>query len=192
MALPQHLLGRTPVLGPSLLQQSTAAHPKNTYSGSLRDTFAQGLLKTSVPWVPTRWVEYPHGPSIMPMGSHPCALTLSLATLWSYPCSTIVRMTPPLDSFTHSLSENGFSHGTHLPCMAHLQHPRGRTTRLCPGLWQQSTTGCQKNYYKSPCALLPKVSLKTSFPWVPTRRIEYPHGPSIIPTGWNPWTLTRS
>ena len=124
MALLQHLLVTPLCLAQVSWQQSTAARPKNTYSGSLRDTFAQGLLKTDVPWVPTRWVEYPHGPSIMLMVSHPCALTLSLATLGSYPCSTIVRMTPPLDSCTHSLSENEFSHGTHLPCMSHLQHPR--------------------------------------------------------------------
>ena len=32
----------------------------------------------------------------------------------------------------------------------------------------------KKKYHKSLGALSPKVSLKTSFPWVPTRRIEYP------------------
>ena len=186
MALLQHLLGPTPVFGPSLLQRSAAARPKNTYSGSHRDTFAQGLPKSECSLgthqagrVPTWSLYNAHG--VTPLCFDPI-----FGYTGSYPCSTIVRMIPPLDSCTHRLSENEFSHGTHLPCMAHLQHPRGCTTRLCPGLWQQITTGRQNNYYKSPCALLPKVSLKTSFPWEPTRRIEYPHGPCIIPTDWHP------
>ena len=162
MALLQHLWGRTPVLGPSLLQRSAAARPpKHLFWVPPGHFRPRSPKKTCVPSVPTRRLEYPHGPFIMPIGSHPCALTLSLATLGSYACSTIVRMTQPLDSCTHSLSENEFSHGTLLPCVARLQHPRVRTTGLCPGLWQQSTTGRQKIYYKSPCALSPKVSLKT-------------------------------
>ena len=151
MTLLQHLWGRTPVLGPSLWQRSSAARKKNLfYSGSHRDIFAQGLPKNEFSWVPTRRVEYPHVISITPMGSHPCALTHSLATLGPYPCSTIVRMTPSIDSCTHSLSENEFSNDTHLPCMAHLQHPQGRTTGLCPGLWEQSTARCQKKLILSP------------------------------------------
>ena len=105
MTLLQHLWGRIPVLGPSLWQRSSAARKKNLfYSGSHRDIFAQGLPKNEFSVVPTRRVEYPHVISITPMGSHPCALTHSLATLGSYPCSTIVRMTPSIDSCTHSLS----------------------------------------------------------------------------------------
>ena len=170
MTLLQHLWGRTPVLGPSPWQRSSSAcQKKNTYSilGPTGTLSPKVSLKTSFP-LPTRLVEYPHGPSIIFMGSHPCALTHSLATLGSYPCSTIVRMTPFVDSCTHSPSENEFSNGTHIPCMAHLQHPQGRTTGLCPGLWQQSTAGCQKKPILSPPVhFRPRYPLKRVFPGYP-------------------------
>ena len=91
--------------------------------------------KTSFPWVPTWRVEYPHGFSTIPMGSHPCAWPRSKATLRSYPCSSIVR-TPP--------------------------------------------------------TLVPIVSLKTSFPRIPTYPAGYPHDPSTTPMGLHPcaWPLS--
>ena len=67
-------MGSRPVAWPLSLATKRCRMPKNTYSGSHPATFAQGLpKKTSFPWVPTRRVEYPHGPSIIPMGSHPYA-----------------------------------------------------------------------------------------------------------------------
>ena len=88
---PQHLLGRTPVLRLSLWQRSDATHPQNTYSGSHRDTFAQGLPKNDFSLgthqtgrVPTWSLYNTHG--VAPL----------CFDLGSYPCSTIVRMTPAL------------------------------------------------------------------------------------------------
>ena len=67
-------MGSRPVAWPLSLATKRCRMPKNTYSGSHPATFAQGLpKKTSFPWVPTRRVEYPHGLSIIPMGSHPYA-----------------------------------------------------------------------------------------------------------------------
>ena len=66
-----------------LWQGSAAPRPKNINSGFHRDTFAQGLLKTSFPWVPTKQVEYPHGPSIIPMGSQTLVPTVSLKKKFS-------------------------------------------------------------------------------------------------------------
>ena len=45
MAPLQHPRGRTPELCPSHWQRSAAGPPKNTYSGSHRGSFAQGLPK---------------------------------------------------------------------------------------------------------------------------------------------------
>ena len=178
MTLLQHLwvapLCLAPVSGNEALQHAK----KNFYSGSHRDIFAQGLPKNEFSWVPTRRVEYPHVISITPMGSHPCALTHSLATLGSYPCTTIVRMTPSKDSCTHSLSENEFSNDTHIPCMAHLQHPQGRTTGLCPGLWQQSTARCQKKLILSP-----PVHFR---PRYPLKRVLHGYPPGGLSTHMGP------
>ena len=179
-----------PVSGNEALQHAK----KNLfYSGSHRDIFAQGLPKNEFSVVPTRRVEYPHVISITPMGSHPCALTHSLATLGSYPCSTIVRMTPSIDSCTHSLSSLKTSFPMIPTYPAWPIYNTHRVARLgsAPVYGNKALLDAKKTYFKYPSALSPKVSLKTSFTWVPTRRIEYPHGPSIIPTGWHPWTLTR-
>ena len=42
--------------------------------------YPQSLKKTSFPRIPTYPAGYRHGPSTTPMGSHPCAWPLSLAT----------------------------------------------------------------------------------------------------------------
>ena len=125
-------------------------------------------LKNEFPWVPTRRVEYPHGPFIIPMGSLPCAWPRSQATLGSsYPCAYIVR-TPPPDSYTHSLPKKrvfpGYPptlQGTH---MVLLQLPWGGIPALGPCLWQQSAAGCPKTHILGPTGTLsPKVSLKNEF-----------------------------
>ena len=69
-------------------------------------------LKTSFPRIPIYPAGYPHGSSTTPMGSHPCAWPLSLATK---------RCRMPRNTFSGShwgtfaqgLPKNGFSLGTH-------------------------------------------------------------------------------
>ena len=101
------------------------------------------------------------------------------------------------DYCTHSLPKKrvlqGYPltlQGTHI---APLKHPWGRTHVLGPCLWQRSAAGCPETPILGPTgALSPKVSLKTSFPWVPTRRVEYPHCPSTIAMGSHSCAWPRS
>ena len=104
-----------------LWQQNAAAHPKNIYFGSHRDTFAQRLpKKTSFPWIPTRQVGYPHGPSIIHMGSQSLLPTVAL--------------------------KNEFSQDTHLPCRV-SKWSSISPIWLHPCAWPQSLSTKPKNTY---------------------------------------------
>ena len=87
------------------------------------------------------------------------------------------------DSCTNSLPKNEFSQDTHLPYRVStwlLYNTHGSHTCAWPR--QQSPAACPKTPILGPTRThSPKVSLKTSLPQVPTRRVEYPHDPSIIP-----------
>ena len=191
MAPLQHPWGHTPSLGPGLWRRSAAGPPKTPILGNPGALSPKVSLKTSFPWVPTRRDEYPHAPSTTSTGSHPSlgpAHRLhwghTLAQPWS-------ERPPPQDSCTRGLTKKrvfpGYQptlQGTH---MAPLQHPWGHTPSLGPGLWRRSAAGPPKTpILGNPGALSPKVSLKNEFPWVPTRRDEYPHAPSTTSTGSHP------
>ena len=88
--------------------------------------------------IPTYHAGYPNGPSISPMGSHPCAWSQSLATK---PCRKPRKVE--------------YLHGPSII-------PMGSQT------------------------FVPTVSLKTSFPWIPTYPAGYTHGPSTTPMGRTP------
>ena len=95
-------------------------------------------LKTSFPRIPTYHAGYPNGPSISPMGSHPCVWSQSLATKPDH--------TPRQVEYPHGPSIGPVGSQTHVPT----------------------------------------VSLKTSFPRIPTYPTRYPHGPSTTPMGCTP------
>ena len=103
--------------------------------------------------------EYPHGPSIIPMGSHPC----SLAPFLGY-TTPLCQNTPPPPTLGLPKKRVFYPptlQGTH---MVPLHHPWGGTPVLGPCLWQRSAAGCPKTPFLGPAgALSPKVSLKNEF-----------------------------
>ena len=132
----QYTWGRTPVLGPILGYTGVIPlliHIKNTP----RLLYPQSPQKTSLPRKPTYPAGYPHDPSTTPMGSHPCAWPLSLATkrcrmpqntysgshrrtfAQGLPKKRVFPWYPPGGSSTH---------------MVPLQYPWGRTPVLGPVL----------------------------------------------------------
>ena len=193
----QHPWGRTPSLGPCLWQRSAAGCPKTPILGptrplspkvSLKNEFFLGTHQAGR--VPTWSLYNTHGVA-------PLRLVPFLGYTGVIPMLIRSHNTPPPNTCTHSLPKKrvfpGYPptlQGTH---MVPIQHPWGRTPSLGPCLWQRSAAGCPKTPILGPTwPLSPKVFLKTSFSWVPTRRVEYPHCPSIIPMGSHPYAWPRS
>ena len=108
----------------------------------------------------------------------------TLAQPWS-------KQPPPQEYCTQGLTKNEFSQDTHLPCTVPtwpLYNTHGVTPlAFAPVSGNEALPDAPKTpILGTPGALSPKVSIKTSFPWVPTRRVEYPRGPSTTPTGSQP------
>ena len=122
-----------------LWQRSAAGCP--SYSGSHPATFAQGLPKKRVfPGYPPGGSRYPHGPSIIPMGSHPYAWPRSH---WGH------THTPPPPTLVPTVSfKNEFSQHTHPLQGTHMVPTHGvRPRRLAP---VRSAAGCPKTLFWVP------------------------------------------
>ena len=159
-------MGSHPCAWPLSLATKRCRMPKNTYSGSHRDTFAQGLPKNEFSLgthqagrVPTWSLYNTHGVA-------PLRLAPFLGYTGVIPMLIHSQNTPV--TCTHSLPKKrvfpGYPptlQGTH---MVPLQHPWCRTPVLGPCLWNRSAAGCPKTPILGPTGTLsPKVSLKNEF-----------------------------
>ena len=117
------LMGSHPCAWPLSLATKRCRMPKNTYSGSHRATFAQGLPKNEFSLGTHLAVRVPTWSLYNTHGVAPLRLAPFLGYTGVIPMLIHSQNTPP-DTCTHSLPKNEFSQDTHLSA----GYPHGPST----------------------------------------------------------------